>query len=71
MWLIKCEEETDPRYGKRPEDRSVEELIRSAVINLDKPRGPTSHQVTAWVRNIFGARKAGHAGTLEFGDILK
>ena len=27
--------------------------------------GPTSHQVTAWVRNIVGIEKAGHSGTLD------
>jgi H/ACA ribonucleoprotein complex subunit 4 len=32
---------------------------------IDKPRGPTSHQVTAWVRDLLGVPKAGHAGTLD------
>jgi tRNA pseudouridine55 synthase/H/ACA ribonucleoprotein complex subunit 4 len=31
---------------------------------LDKPRGPSSHQVTAWAGEILGAR-VGHAGTLD------
>jgi H/ACA ribonucleoprotein complex subunit 4 len=31
----------------------------------DKPQGPTSHQVSAWVRDLVGAEKAGHAGTLD------
>jgi H/ACA ribonucleoprotein complex subunit 4 len=65
MWLIRAEEETDPNYGKRPEERSVEELIKSSVIIVDKHAGPTSHQVTAWVKEIFSAKKAGHAGTLD------
>ncbi len=34
---------------------------------LDKPRGPSSHQVTAWVRDLLGADRAGHAGTLDPG----
>lgn len=34
---------------------------------VDKPRGPSSHQVTAWVRDILGIEKAGHAGTLDPG----
>jgi len=32
---------------------------------LDKPPGPSSHEVTAWVRKILGVKKAGHGGTLE------
>lgn len=34
---------------------------------LDKPRGPSSHQVTAWVRDLLGVSRAGHAGTLDPG----
>lgn len=65
MWLIKTEEETDMRYGKSPADRTIEELINTAVIILDKHAGPTSHQVTKWVKEIFQVSKAGHAGTLD------
>jgi H/ACA ribonucleoprotein complex subunit 4 len=35
------------------------------VVNIDKPRGPTSHEVTAWVKRLCGIDKAGHAGTLD------
>ncbi len=65
MWLVKSEDKTDPEYGKYPKDRTIEELINSAVIVLDKHSGPTSHQCTAWVKNIFNVKKAGHAGTLD------
>lgn len=51
--------------GKRPEDRSMEELLSAGVIVLDKVQGPTSHQVTAWVRDILGVEKIGHGGTLD------
>jgi H/ACA ribonucleoprotein complex subunit 4 len=44
---------------------TVDELISNGVINLDKPRGPTSHEVTAWVRQMLGIKKTGHAGTLD------
>ncbi|OYT42339.1 MAG: RNA-guided pseudouridylation complex pseudouridine synthase subunit Cbf5 [Candidatus Aenigmarchaeota archaeon ex4484_224] len=64
-WYIKSYEETDPRFGKEPEKRSIEEAIRNAVIILDKHSGPTSHQITLWVKEIFGVKKAGHAGTLD------
>lgn len=38
-----------------------------AFLIIDKPRGPSSHQVTAWVRDLLGATRAGHAGTLDPG----
>ncbi len=62
--LVREEGETDERYGKRPHERSVEELLSAGIINLDKPPGPTSHEVVAWVKRILGVSKAGHAGTL-------
>lgn len=65
MWLIKSEEETDERYGKKPEERTVEEQIKNSVLIVDKHSGPTSHQINAWVKDIFKVKKAGHAGTLE------
>ncbi|NLX46668.1 MAG: RNA-guided pseudouridylation complex pseudouridine synthase subunit Cbf5 [Euryarchaeota archaeon] len=58
----------DPRTverGKRPKDRSMQELLDGGVIVLDKVQGPTSHQVTAWVRDILGVDKIGHGGTLD------
>jgi H/ACA ribonucleoprotein complex subunit 4 len=36
------------------------------LLVIDKPRGPSSHQVTAWAGEILGAR-VGHAGTLDPG----
>jgi H/ACA ribonucleoprotein complex subunit 4 len=51
--------------GRRPEDRSVEQLILDGVVVVDKPAGPTSHQVTSWVCDIFGSNKAAHGGTLD------
>ncbi len=35
------------------------------VLVVDKPRGPTSHDVVAAVRRHFGTRRVGHAGTLD------
>ena len=37
----------------------------SAVVLLDKPEGPTSHDVVATVRRAFGIRRVGHTGTLD------
>jgi H/ACA ribonucleoprotein complex subunit 4 len=51
--------------GVAPEEREIKEHLKKGIIILDKPRGPTSHQVSAWVRNMMGAEKAGHGGTLD------
>lgn len=63
--FIKEDSETDPKYGKKPDERSVEELLNMGVIVIDKPKGPTSHQVSAWVRDMLHVEKAGHGGTLD------
>lgn len=63
----KVREDSKPgKFGKLPSDRTIEEIIRSSVIIIDKHSGPTSHQITKWVAEIFGT-KAGHAGTLDPG----
>ncbi len=62
--LVKSEDATSPDYGCAPDKRPVEELLEKGVINLDKPRGPTSHQTASWVKDILGA-KTGHGGTLD------
>ncbi len=64
---VKSKAYTDLNFGKAPEQRSVEEHLRYGVINLDKPRGPTSHEVAAWVKKILSIDKAGHGGTLDPG----
>ncbi len=64
-WIVLRDEETDPKYGVLPYKREINELIRNGVINLDKPPGPTSHEVVAWIKKMFGLSKAGHGGTLE------
>lgn len=63
--LIVLHETPDSKHGTRPEDRSLADRIRLGVAIVDKPMGPTSHQVSAWVRDMFGVPKAGHSGTLD------
>ncbi|HTT14279.1 MAG TPA: RNA-guided pseudouridylation complex pseudouridine synthase subunit Cbf5 [Thermoplasmata archaeon] len=46
-------------------DPVAERLAAGAFLLVDKPRGPSSHQVTAWVRDLLGVETAGHAGTLD------
>ncbi len=65
MIFERTEAETSDKFGKKPEERSAEELISCGIINLDKPRGPTSHEVVAWVKRVLGVEKAGHSGTLD------
>ncbi|VVC01430.1 putative tRNA pseudouridine synthase B [uncultured archaeon] len=43
----------------------LEELLSCSFVIVDKPRGPSSHEVSAFVRKILGAEKSGHAGTLD------
>jgi len=42
-----------------------ERIASGAFVLVDKPRGPSSHQVTAWARDLLGVPAAGHAGTLD------
>src|SRR5574338_1006352 len=35
------------------------------VVNLDKPVGPTSHDMVGLLRRLTGTRRIGHAGTLD------
>ena len=34
-------------------------------ICIDKPKGPTSHQIDYWVRTLTGIERVGHIGTLD------
>ena len=37
----------------------------TGILLVDKPQGPTSHDVVAITRRALGTRKVGHAGTLD------
>src|SRR3989344_462995 len=52
-------------FGKHPSERTPEELIKYGIVNLDKPKGPSSHQVSDYVKKILQISKAGHSGTLD------
>ncbi len=52
-------------YGTPPSRRSVQDLLRSGVIVIDKQAGPSSHQVAAWLRDSFELEATGHGGTLD------
>lgn len=63
--LTKAQAATNPKFGKPPSERTPEELLRFGVVNLDKPAGPTSHQVAAWVKGVLHLDLVGHGGTLD------
>lgn len=63
--IVKKEAKTNEKYGKKPEDRSVEEWIRYGIVIVNKPAGPTSHQVSDYVKKILKIKKSGHSGTLD------
>jgi len=55
----------EPRYGEDPLGRPINRHLSLGIINLDKPSGPSSHEVSAWVKRMLGLKKVGHGGTLE------
>ena len=57
--------ETDPALGCAPDKRPVEQLLQYGIVIVNKPKGPTSHQVSAYVQRILGLEKSGHSGTLD------
>ena len=52
-------------HGCAPNDRTIEMLLESGFILLDKAPGPSSHQVAAWARDLLDLDKLGHGGTLD------
>jgi predicted RNA-binding protein (TIGR00451 family) len=63
--IVKNKSKTNDKYGKKPEQRTTEEIINYGVINIDKPSGPSSHQVSGYLQKILNIKKAGHSGTLD------
>ncbi|MFW9798999.1 MAG: RNA-guided pseudouridylation complex pseudouridine synthase subunit Cbf5 [Candidatus Thorarchaeota archaeon] len=64
--ILKSTETTNQDYGFSSLDSlPIEYLLENSVIALDKPPGPTSHEVATWVRKILKADRVGHGGTLD------
>ncbi len=63
--IVKRDFQTNPELGQDPNERSAEELIQFGVINLNKPKGPTSHLTAEYVKKILNVKKAGHGGSLD------
>lgn len=58
---------TDDRYGHYLYERPIHILFDYGLILIDKPSGPTSHEVASWVKKILNIEKSGHSGTLDPG----
>src|SRR5918911_1243899 len=66
--LVKIDDDiTNDSYGHYPDKRPIESLLDYGLVLIDKPSGPTSHEIVAWVKRILEIRKAGHSGTLDPG----
>jgi H/ACA ribonucleoprotein complex subunit 4 len=65
--VVKRKAVTSKDYGDDPNNRDVNYLLKHGVINLDKYKGPTSHQVTDYAKKVLNLKKAGHSGTLDPG----
>ena len=65
--LVRQEAKTSEKYGQAPAKRPIKQLLDYGIINLDKPAGPSSHQVSAYVQQILKIKKSGHSGTLDPG----
>ena len=55
----------DQKFVTEPLEDMIAEKEVYGIINLDKPSGPSSHQASAYVKQILHLKKAGHSGTLE------
>jgi H/ACA ribonucleoprotein complex subunit 4 len=64
-WYTREEAETSEEFGSIPENRSIEELLEKGVVLVDKPFGPTSQQVSTWIKKELDLKKTGHFGTLD------
>ena len=65
IWILDPSAKTNPSFGCDPYQKSLEQLLDCGVILVDKPSGPTSHQLAAWTRNLLGINRIGHGGTLD------
>ncbi|MFA5236601.1 MAG: RNA-guided pseudouridylation complex pseudouridine synthase subunit Cbf5 [Methanoregula sp.] len=55
---------TAPEPEKKESHAAAPLWQGAGIVVIDKPRGPSSHQVAAWVGKMLGCQ-VGHAGTLD------
>jgi H/ACA ribonucleoprotein complex subunit 4 len=65
--LCKIDLPTDPKYGQYPTQATYTQRLTNGIVIIDKPKGPTSHQVSGWVKELLHIDTAGHSGTLDPG----
>ncbi len=65
IMIIDSSAVTDSSHGAPVLQRSLEERLDAGLILIDKPAGPTSHQVAAWAKDILGIDHLAHGGTLD------
>ena len=53
-WIVDDSAKTNQAFGCIPNDRTLEELLECGIILIDKPSGPSSHQLAAWARAMLG-----------------
>ncbi|MDP3966555.1 MAG: RNA-guided pseudouridylation complex pseudouridine synthase subunit Cbf5 [archaeon] len=54
-----------PDTEKLKKEKTTEELLEFSIINIDKPAGPTSFDVSDFVHKTLNLRKTSHFGTLD------
>jgi len=52
-------------FTKGKSKKTIQELLEFGIINIDKSSGPTSFNVSDFVRKSLGLRKTSHFGTLD------
>lgn len=64
--IVKATDSTNSKYGfGNLSGIPIEHLLGKGVVSLDKPAGPSSHEIATWTRKILESDKAGHGGTLD------
>ena len=53
------------KLGTAPHQRTIAQALEHGLICIDKPCGPSSHEVSAFVKKILHTKKSGHTGTLD------
>lgn len=48
-----------------PQEKPIQELLKFSIINIDKSSGPTSFQISQFVKNSLKINKTSHFGTLD------
>lgn len=62
---VKSDDYAPTGHGFEPSCRPINEYLKYGVVAIDKPRNPSSHEVTTWVKQILNCERTGHSGTLD------